>query len=67
MKPRDYPAGYFLALVRKHNWPPDFRSDFVPAKQMPKPDPERNGGWGTGTIKLPNTPKRARPGWQKKA
>ena len=67
----DYPAGFFLALVREHNWPPNFEPRF----DIPDTEYKRRmagqaasevaittgAGWNTGTIVLPNTPTWRRP------
>lgn len=72
---RAHPDGYFVALIKKHNWPPGFESQLKV---------DRNGhlqalaranravalvtgkGWGNGTIVMANTPKHVRPDWLKK-
>lgn len=69
---RAYPPGYFLELVRKHDWPPGF----VPAADAPgkagRPvasltERERQAvlgiGWGTGTTPMARTPGNLRPAW----
>lgn len=52
---REYPAGFFLELVRLHNWPPSFephvRSD---ARRLPPPDEVRAaGGFDREALNLP--------------
>ena len=69
--PKDYPAGYFTALIAEHNWPPNFepRMDIDPNEyarrlgglQARETALQKGVGWNTGTIVLPNTPKWLRP------
>lgn len=50
-----YPAGYFLALVREHNWPPRFEPRIEwggPAKRSPD-QTRANGGFDTHALGLP--------------
>lgn len=70
-----YPPGFFSELVKRHNWPPGFVSQIERAKPEYKPpvttDAQRERqiaagiGWGSGTMALPRTPKRPRPGWMR--
>lgn len=63
----NYPAGFFTALIREHNWPPMFEPRFAHddtewkrrlAGQVAREVAITTGaGWNTGTIVLPNTPK----------
>lgn len=63
----NYPAGHFTALIREHNWPPNFEPRYAHddtewkrrmAGQVAREVAAREGkGWNTGTIVLPNTPK----------
>lgn len=62
---RDYPAGFFTALCREHNWPPMF----VPKMGHDQTEWQRKaaaavareralatgGGWGPNSITLPNS------------
>jgi hypothetical protein len=68
-----YPPGYFLALVRKHDWPPRFESvaDFSSQTDMLRTRSAQLGramaqaqglGWGNGTIPMLGTPIRLAPG-----
>jgi hypothetical protein len=66
-----YPAGYFSALVREHNWPPRFEpqfqlgggwSDARRVMDMRERQSASGIGWGDGTIPMPGTPKLPRPG-----
>ena len=68
-----YSPGHFLALVRKHNWPPMFTpTPIEPVKTKPPAYESReramaNGSfYATGTIQMGGTPKHQRaPGWMK--
>jgi hypothetical protein len=67
----DYPAGYFTALIREHNWPPRFESKLnysgldwkrhVAGQWARAVAITTGAGWGNGTIVLPNTPKWRMP------
>ena len=73
-----YPPGYFSALVREHDWPPEFKahpsvSDWRSPSAMSKKASEareaaaeRGEAWGLGKICLPGTPNQLRPGWEKR-
>lgn len=64
-------GSYFLALVRRHDWPPGFEPQADEARKVaPVPNAaerERQAalgiGWGTGTTPMAGTPKHARPVW----
>jgi hypothetical protein len=68
-------GSYFLALVKRHNWPPGFeaqpvdeRSAFGDAKSRGATElRERRAalgiGWGAGTVLMPRTPGNVRPAW----
>ena len=70
-----YPPGFFSALVKRHNWPPGFVSQIERAQPQYTPpvttDAQRERqiaagtGWGSGTMAMPGTPKRPRPGWMR--
>jgi hypothetical protein len=67
----DYEPGHFTALIRKHNWPPEFVSlmkhDEREAERKQAAEKARQAasatgaGWGNGTIAMPNTPKWTAP------
>lgn len=69
--PTEYPPGYFLALVVKHNWPPRFepqyqsdRGGWSDARTLiERRERQALGGvgWGGGTVVLPGTPGLLRP------
>lgn len=63
---RDYPPGFFTALVVQHNWPPRFEprfaSDLMSIQRQQASFKAREKaategvGWGHGTVMMPNTP-----------
>lgn len=62
---REYPAGFFTALIRLHNWPPNFEPQMghdqteFQRKAAAAVARERalttGGGWGPNSITLPNS------------
>ena len=75
--PADYPPGYFLSLVRKHDWPPRFEpAPWVSARLSNGLTQSEQStlyveigraagrGYASGTIPLTGTPKMHKPlGW----
>lgn len=69
--------GYFLALVRRHDWPPGFAAglDARPAEQrvtshsIAERERQTNEavGWANGTVLMAGTPKHPRPEWMGRA
>jgi hypothetical protein len=68
-----YEPGFFMALVRQHDWPPRFEPQMesmtvqrqiqLAAAARGREVANATGvGWGNGTIVLPNTPHNLRPG-----
>jgi hypothetical protein len=75
--PADYPPGYFLSLVRKHNWPPRFEpapwvserlsNGLTQSEQSTRcveAGRAAGRGYASGTVPLTGTPKMHQPlGW----
>lgn len=71
---REFPPGYFTALMRAHNWPPMFEPQ--PVEKPTFADVKSRGatearerqaaqgiGWAGGTCVMPGTPGHPRPAW----
>lgn len=68
---REFPAGHFTEMVRRHHWPPMFESQMVwDAAEAKRKEAARLGreaaiangtGWKQGTLVLPGTPKWLAP------
>lgn len=63
--PANYPAGYFTALIREHNWPPNFTPKFPQVnddfRRMLAASQARDRSGNPGTVLMPNTPTWRRP------
>lgn len=68
---REYPPGYFLELVRRHDWPPGYRPQADEPRKVAlgpsRAERERQAtqaiGWGDGTQPMARTPGTPRPMW----
>ena len=72
---KDYPPGHFTALIRLHDWPPQWQPKLVGletqaqvigqeiARKERWKGAAEGKGWAKGTVVLPNTPKNPLPAW----